>query len=186
MTGSVLFWLSVAVALFWALGAYNRLVRLRAQVNAAFGVVDARMTQALALMGEAGALSQAPLPVAPAVSNEAVPPNHRAGLQGAAIQFEVALRVARRQPLDGAAVAALQTAFATTQPAWGRWAAAASTDTPQATLASVQRAWEDNVATVRDTVTGFNAAVLAYNGAITQFPASVLAYFFGFSAAVCL
>ncbi len=181
MTGSVLFWLSVAVALFWALGAYNRLVRLRAQVNTAFGVVDARMTQALALMGEASALSQAPLPDAPAV-----PTDHRAGLQGAAIQFEVALRVARKQPLDGAAVAALQTAFATAQPAWARWVAAASTDTPQATLASVQRAWEDNVATVRDTVTGFNGAVLAYNRAIAQFPASVLAYFFGFSAAVCL
>jgi LemA protein len=185
VTGSVLFWLSVAVALFWALGAYNRLVRLRAQVNTAFAVVDSRMTQALVLMGEAGALSQAPSPDVPAAPPGAVPTNQRSGLQGAAIQFEVALRVARKQPLDAAAVAALQTAFATTQPAWERWAAA-STETPEATLASVQRAWEDNAVTVRDTVTGFNDAVLAYNAAIAQFPASLLAYFFGFSAAACL
>jgi len=182
VTASVLFWLSVAVALFWALGAYNRLVRLRAQVITAFGVVDARMTQALVLMGEAGALSQASSPEA---SPRPVPTNHRAGLQGAAIQFEVALRVVRKQPLNGADVAALQTAFATTQPAWERWIAA-STDLSETTLASVQRAWEDNVVTVRDTITGFNGAVRAYNAAITQFPASVLAYFFGFSAAACL
>lgn len=185
MTGSVLFWLSVAVALFWALGAYNRLVRLRAQVNTAFGVVDARMTQALVLMGEAGASPQAASDDGTAASSDAGSNNNHAGLQGAAIQFEVALRIARKQPLDGAAVAALQTAFAATQPSWDRWVAG-STDTPAAALASIQRAWQDNVVTVRDTVTGFNAAVLAYNAAITQFPASVLAYFFGFSAAACL
>ena len=31
MTGNIVFWLAVAVLLFWSLGAYNRLVRLRAQ-----------------------------------------------------------------------------------------------------------------------------------------------------------
>lgn len=185
MTGSVLSWLAVAVALFWALGAYNRLVRLRGQVIANFGAVDVRMTQALILMGEAGALPQTTSDDGPDASPDAAPSGNRAGLQGAAIQFEVALRVARKQPLDGAAVAALQTAFVTTQPSWERWVGA-SIDTPAPALASIQRAWDDNVVTVRATVTDFNDAVLAYNAAITQFPASVLAYFFGFTAAACL
>ena len=107
MTGNIVFWLLVAVLLFWSLGAYNRLVRLRAQVIASFAAVDQRMVQALGLLGEAVA---APDSVS----------GGRSGLQAAMVQFEVALRVARKHPLDANAVAALQTAYATVHVVWDR------------------------------------------------------------------
>ena len=107
MTGNIVFWLAVAVLLFWSLGAYNRLVRLRAQVISRFAGVDQRMVQALGLLGEA-------------VTARDAASDTRAGLQAAMVQFEVALRVARKQPLDANAVAALQTAHATVHTVWTR------------------------------------------------------------------
>ena len=76
MTGSVVFWLSVAVLLFWSLGAYNRLVRLRAQVLAAFAQVDQRMVQGLALLGQAAGMLDAS-----ALVNDKVWPD-KSGLAG--------------------------------------------------------------------------------------------------------
>lgn len=66
MTSSVAFWLVLAVLLFWSLGAYNRLVRLRARVLGRFAQVDQHMVQALALLGDA-----ARVPVGPTVANPA-------------------------------------------------------------------------------------------------------------------
>ena len=172
MTGNIVFWLLVAVLLFWSLGAYNRLVRLRAQVIASFAAVDQRMVQALGLLGEAVA---APDSVS----------GGRSGLQAAMVQFEVALRVARKHPLDANAVAALQTAYATVHVVWDR-AQGESAGIDATAAAVMQRAWEDNTQVVREAEAAYNAAVHAYNGAIGQFPASILAYFFSFAPAAPL
>ena len=40
MLSSRWFWISLALLVFWALGAYNRLVRLRAQVKQQFGPLE--------------------------------------------------------------------------------------------------------------------------------------------------
>lgn len=188
MSAGLFFWLAVAVLLFWALGAYNRLVRLRAQVIALFAGVDQRMTQALDLLGEAvagpGEVDAAGEDAPGAATGDDTPPA-RSGLQAAAVQFEVALRVARKQPLDPGAMAALQTAYATVHVVWER----RRNQTPDADAtarAVMQRAWEDNTQVVREAEAGYNAAVQDYNGAIAQFPASVLAYLFGFGPAASL
>lgn len=176
MSASVVFWLSVAVLLFWSLGAYNRLVRLRARVIARFAGVDQRMVQALALLGEAAA--------APETAADA-----RAGLQAATVQFEVALQLARRQPLDAGVVAALQSAHATVHAVWERWygqSADARTGDGATALAVMQRAWEDSAQLVREAEATYDAAVQDYNGAIAQFPASILAHVFGFKQAAPL
>ncbi len=165
MTSNIVFWLAVAVLLFWSLGAYNRLVRLRAQVISQFAAADQRMVQALGLLGEAVDASDG-----------------RAGLQAAMVQFEVALRVARKQPLDANAVAALQAAYATVHAVWARTPGESAGQSPTE-AAVMQRAWEDNTQVVREAEADYNAAVHAYNGAISQFPASILAYFFGFGPA---
>ncbi len=49
-----------------------------------------------------------------------------------------------------------------------------------------QRAWEDNQQARHDALESFNQSVAIYNHAIAQFPAVVLAYFFGFRAAESL
>lgn len=185
MTGSVVFWLGMAVLLFWSLGAYNRLVRLRAQVRGMFAQVDQPMVQTLALLGEAAGVPDATSAVDDtALPDTSVVPVHY-GLQAAAIQLEVALRVVRKHALDASAVAALQTAYATTHDVWDRRQGTLP-DAVSADEVVMQRAWEDNTHVVRVAVGGFNAAVQAYNAAIAQFPASILAYLFSFSQAAQL
>lgn len=178
MTQPLLFWLLLAVLVFWALGAHNRLVRLRAQVIAAFAAVDNRMGQASTLVSERAALPigepLADEPAAAPVSNG----DALAGLRGASIQYEVALRVARRSPLDAPSIAALRTARGTLLSSWDRL----QRPSDEAWAAN-QRAWEDSQQATNDVVLAFNQAVSAYNHAIAQFPAVVLAYFFGFRAA---
>ena len=182
MSGTPVFWLAAAVAvlLFWSLGAYNRLVGLRAQGISRFAAVDQRMAQALGLLAEAAAGDDAgATPVADRAGRHAGSPAARAGLQAAAVQFEVALRVARRQPLDAGVMAALQAAHSTVHAVWERCSASASA--PDTT--TMQRGWQDSSRDVHEAQAGYNAAVQDYNAAIAQFPASVLAYFFGFGPA---
>ena len=180
MTNTVLYWLLPAVLLFWALGAYNRLVRLRAQVIAAFVAVDNRLSQSLVLVTERVALGDGPgasdADAALETATQGLSPD---GLRGAAIQLEVALRVVRRYPLDAPSVAALRTARATMQTSWERM----QTGQESPELAPNQRAWEDHQQAAGEAVNVFNQCVNDYNHAIAQFPASVLAYFFGFRAA---
>jgi LemA protein len=183
MTHSVLFWILLAVLIFWALGAYNRLVRLRAAVIGAFAGVETRLNHALALVAERASLQAAsraePAEGSADSAQRPTEPELLEGLQGAATQLEVALRVARRSPLNALSMAALRTASATLQTAWERLQA----DAAPPELAPNQRAWEDHWQAMREAIATFNTAVHGYNRAIAQFPAGVLAYFFGFRAA---
>lgn len=181
MTQTVLYWLLPAVLVFWALGAYNRLVRLRAQVIAAFAAVDNRLSQSLSLVAERVTLG-AGSGIADTTHS---PPTATDGtkldsLHGASIQLEVALRVVRRYPLDAPSVAALRTARATLQTLWEQMQAAAPTSPD---LAPNQRAWEDHLQVAGEAVLAFNRSVNDYNQAIQQFPAVLLAYLFGFRPA---
>jgi LemA protein len=174
-------WWVLALLLFWAVGAYNRLVRLRGAALAAFQPVDARLSQFIALLQEQSPLAFEPQRTQPL----AVTSTLWAGLQGASTQFDVALRVVRRQPLDPEAVEALRTAQETLQVWWDRLVQECR-DQPDQAPASWQMAWMDNRRQTAEAADTFNQAVLAHNAAIRQFPALVLARLFSFRSAACL
>lgn len=44
---SVAFWIGIAIVFFWAVGAYNRLVRLRASVIKGFAALDEQLLRQL-------------------------------------------------------------------------------------------------------------------------------------------
>ena len=187
MNASVLFWIALAVLLFWSLGAYNRLVRLRALVISSFGPIDQRLSQALELLNPNAA---AP---APGVANGQAPepdqgraPPDRSGLHAAAAQLTLSLRIARKQPLDASAMAAFRTAYATMHAVWERHHADADRVASDLARLPDRLAWEDDTKLAREAMDAYNQSVLAYNGAIAQFPAVLLAYLFGFGAAECL
>jgi LemA protein len=181
---STTLWVALALALFWVVGAYNRLVRLRGQVLLAFQPLDARMAQFIVLLQEQSPLVFDPLRTQPVLVGSGL----WAGLQAACIQFDVALRVVRKQVLDAESVAVLQSAYATLQVWWDRLVTESHEchEHPETLPASWQMAWMDNRRLVGDTVEVFNQAVQAHNAAIGQFPALVLARAFGFRAAGCL
>ena len=176
----------VALALFWAVGAYNRLVRLRAAIGTAFAPLDARFNERLAWMGEAlkpgGGSTSADTTDGADAAPTPEPPSW-ARLGAASEQWALALAPVRARPADADAVGRLVLAHAALDAAWASipvqdWAAHVAIDaTP------VLAQWERLRQQEQPLVAAFNAAVQRYNAAIGQFPAALMARLCGFRAA---
>lgn len=188
MTSSLLTWIGVAVLLFWTVGAYNRLVRLRAEVNVAFAQVDSQLQLQIHVVDELlqDEVAQPPAStqgqereVVPALEEEPSP--SWTGLQGAAAQLAACLAVARARPLHAEGIAALDAAVQVLAMAWERAEREDAHDLagprlPEALAASRVQL----LAQAQAAVDRFNEAVARYNAAIAQFPAVLLAWVFGF------
>lgn len=170
MLSSSLFWILLAVMVFWAVGAYNRLVRLRSAVIQAFGGLDVYLVRMMALPGECAAAAdmraQAEAPV-------------WQSLQAAAAQFGASLAVARAQPLQADAAAALSTALQVLCAAWDALAQSGTGAGAQSAATWAQQ-WDHLQMQRTQAQELFNRAVLQYNDSLAQFPARLLAGVFGF------
>ncbi|GKS87265.1 LemA family protein [Acidovorax sp. SUPP1855] len=170
-------WIFLALLLFWAVGAYNRIVRLRSAAIQAFGGLDAHLMRMMAMLGEYEA-AQGPAPAAHA--------DARAALWAATTQFGASLAVARARPLDAGAAAALLTGREVLEAAWlamVRVAEVPHAPGEGAALPLWAQRWQELVAQNALATRQFNDAALQYNQAIGQFPARLLAWLFGFKAA---
>lgn len=195
---SPLFWIVFAIFLFWALGAYNRLMRLRSAVVQSFGSFDAHMVRLVALLGEFGAAQSVQRGRLFGDSGG----QEMATLQGATTQLSASLAVARAHPLQAEAVAALTAARDVLQATWlgaarklqddvqddGTQAAPedatlAAQEPALAVLSIWQVRWDEHAIQNEQAIRVFNDAVVQYNAAIAQFPASLLAWVFGFKVA---
>lgn len=179
MLPSLVFWIAVPVLLFWSVGAYNRLVRLRSDAKTAFAAMDAELARQVELV-------QACLPVddgqpASTFGNEG---SFWGGLEGAATQFAASLAVARQRPLDPEGIAALSAAQDVLAMAWERVERDDAHDLAGSRLPDTVTARRANLAgQVRAAGALFNQAVSRYNHGIAQFPAVLLAWLFGFKPA---
>ncbi|MBY0453676.1 MAG: LemA family protein [Burkholderiaceae bacterium] len=174
MWSSSVFWVILAVMLFWAVGAYNRVVRLRSVALQAFGGLDAHWVRMLAMLGECDAAqASAGVPMTQA----------RQSLQTAANEFGAALAVARARPLQADVAATLVAARMALDSAWTTMAAEAGLPDVQGAAVGWGLRWEQHRLQSTLAAEQFNAAVVQYNEAITQFPAQVLARLFGFKTA---
>ena len=172
-------WLVAAVALFWAVGGYNRLVRLRSEAKQAFAALEADLSRLVKLV------------------HECIPPEDEqaqsqftggsafwGGLQGAAAQLAATLNSAKARPLDPDRIAALGAAQEILGMAWDRAERDDAHDLAGPRLpenASSERQQLERMALVA--TENFNRAVVQYNEAIAQFPATLLAWLFGFQPA---
>lgn len=183
---SMVGWIVIAVLLFWFVGAYNRLVRLRATVLQAYATLDAALRKQLDFVQ---ASITAALPEKDASSHSsAVAP-----LQAATTQLATLLGATRLHPLDPGAMAALATALQVLITAWQRQHPDAVTvfeadgtlsrpapllpagaGAASATLEPM--AWPEPSAAAEIARSQFNLAVGQYNAAIVQFPALLVAW----------
>ena len=166
--------------LFWGVGAYNRLVRLRSEALRAFtalGLQLQRCTDHVATtIGGA---------VADGTPDAGRVPGW-GGMRGAADQFSASLAVARAKPLDAEAMAALGAASAVLRMAWQR-TAEEDAGRPVATFTeALQTQWTEINRQAEHAAQEFGQAVNSYNAAVTQFPAALLAWLFGFRKAQTL
>lgn len=165
---SPLFWIVVAIVLFWALGAYNRLMRLRSAVIQSFGGVDVHLLRLVALLGD--------------IQGASGGGSAHAALQAAAPQLSASLALARARPLDVQALAALGVAKAAADAAWSACAQGQEPGHNEA-LAPFRGRWDELAVALQHSVAVLNAAVEPYNHAVRQFPAVMLARVFGFRPA---
>lgn len=160
----------VAVLLFWAVGAYNRLVSLRGELLRCFVPVDEQFRARHALLLRwADAPGRAPSD-ADGDANAALD-----ALRTACTQAEAACGHARSRPADADALTSLRLAeeiLAQSRarlPATGDEALASALNDGDTTLAFARRQ--------------FNDAADNYNRAVSQFPTWLIAGLFGFRKA---
>lgn len=181
MSLSVWFWLTAAVLLFWAVGAYNRLVRLRAGIKQSFASVEAHIRQRDVLLAHwLGACNEALGTGADASEVHAI-----SAARGACVQVIAAADTARATPSGAQAIASLRLAEEVLIGARGRLS------TELAAHAKADLAWDSVMQTELAAIDGtlgfargqFNEIVQVYNDAAIQFPTWVIAGLFGFRAA---
>jgi LemA protein len=178
-TSSFLPWLIAAFAVFWAVGAYNRLVRLRSDANAAFAALEAELTRQVHLVQEC-----IPPEDEQAPSQFAGGSAFWGGLQGAAAQLSASLASAKARPLDPERIAALGSAQEILSMAWDRAERDDAHDLAGPRLPENFSSERTQLVRMTQAATEhFNQAVARYNEAIAQFPAALLAWLFGFQPA---
>jgi LemA protein len=165
------------VLMFWTLGAYNRLVRLRQTLAVAFAKVDDQLKQRHELQAELITVATAELADTP----EAV-----AAVDAARRQARIAADHAAHRSVNAGRIASLALAEQVLRTALSRLltlvkARPALKGDPR--LREVMKqlsSTQQRLSTARET---FNAAVLDYNHSVRQFPTRLLAAMFGFGAA---
>ena len=161
----------LALAVFWAVGAYQRLVRLRSAAVQTFAGLDAHLLRTLALLGEydaAQATAGAPDLVA------------RQTLRATATECSTWLAAARYHPLHPDAALKLGAALQALDVAWRVLVQQIPLlATPQGATPWALR-WEQQQTDNAQARKQFGMSVTQYNAAIGQFPAQLLAWLWGF------
>ena len=170
----------LALLVFWAVGAYNRLVRLKNTIANAFGQIDVQLKRRYDLIPNLVDAARKYLQ------------HERATLEAVTLarnQAKSASDAARSKPADAAAVTALTTAELALEGSLGRFFALAEAypdlkaDETIRELSEELTSTENKVAFSRQ---AYNDAVLDYNNAQGQFPAMLIASAFSFAPSAML
>jgi LemA protein len=176
MNSTLVFWIAAAVTVFWSVGAYNRLVRLRADANAAFAALESELARQVQLVHACAPPEEEQL-----ASQFSGGSAFWGGLQGAASQLSASLAAARSKPLDPERIAALGAAQEVLAMAWERAERDDAHDLAGPRLPEDLSGEREQMVRMAQAATErFNHAVGGYNEAIAQFPAVLLAWLFGF------
>ncbi len=160
-----------AILVFWIVGAYNRMVRLRNDLVGRFAAVDERYRERHVLL-------QSQIDLLASVLASAAP--RLDALRAACRQADAARQHARARPAAASAVTSLRVADGIVADARSRLPvqSVAGADLPE--LNQRLAASDTALAFARSE---FNAAVTAYNQALHQFPTVLVAQLFAFRAA---
>jgi LemA protein len=184
MLHSSWFWIAFAILVFWSLGAYNRLVRLRAQIKQQFGPLQAVLMEYQEVVQQAVTAAAAAPQLWDNPSSSDLGHSHWTRLQVAAGLSTVALARMQSHALDQDSAQALHDAAAELQDAW---AALIHPDVYYINIPqNLKQRWLELDLLVQPELGRFNAAIGEYNEAIAQYPAALLAKLFQFQAATPL
>lgn len=179
LSSSFILWSLLAITVFWAVGAYNRLVRLRSDIKVAFTAFDAELVRGLDLLR-----GMLPPEETLAASQFDGGSAFWAGLQAAVAQCDASLAAARHRPLEAGRMAALGAARDVLATAWARVQADDNHDLAGSRVPETLRLRQQELGHAEHAAElRLGEAVTAYNAAIRQFPAVLLAQLFRFEPA---
>jgi LemA protein len=182
MTGSLLLWFFLACAVFWSVGLYNRLTRIRARGLDAFGSAEKYMRQITELV------------------DAHIVRSGFAGIQVQDVQEDplaaawIALHVqlgnlakqaseVRATPLAVQSLVNLQGAMTKVQQAWDALLQQPADLVGPPVPAELQQQWDIAYSKYQNARGGFNQILAKYNEAIEEFPARLISGILGFKAA---
>lgn len=166
----ILGWVLAAALLFWIVGAYNRLVRLRGELIRRFAPVEEQVRQRNALLLQL-------IDALAAVLSNAAP--RLDALRAACRQTDSACTHARQRPGAAGAITSLRLAEEILADARARLPVPTTAGTALPALGAELATVDTTLAFSRKQ---FNEAVEVYNHAVRQFPTRLLARMFGFRA----
>jgi LemA protein len=171
------------IALFWALGAYNRLVRLRGHVTQAKQALASQwqmQAQAIALRLEHYARGSESESQWAALDDDAL---QWRPLTLSARQFLACLAVLQAKPQELAAlddVSSVRAARDIFEANWQRLQSAQDDLAGRPVPPELHQLWAQHEPLALERLRDYNQSVQAYHQAIGQFPALLLAWLFGF------
>lgn len=172
MNASLLLWLLLAALVFWSVGLYNRLMRLRARGLEVLQVVEKHMRASVSLI-------KASLPDDAAAGGKGGP-SEWASL-GADIQaLDAVWKLPRPNPLAPASLQPLAAAWDAVQAGWVAAAGVPADLAGPSVPPELRLEWDADVFKVQRARDGLNQILQRYNEAIHQFPARIVAGAMGF------
>jgi LemA protein len=164
----------VLVLVFWAVGAYNRLVRLKNAIANAFGQIDVQLKRRYDLIPNLVEVARRYLAHESQTLEAVIAARHQA---------RSAEQVAATSPLSATALGQLAGAEAVLGGALGRLMAVVE-NYPELKADETLRELSEELASTENRVgfarQAYNDQVLAFNDAAAQFPTLVIARLFGF------
>jgi LemA protein len=174
MSGSLLVWTLLALAVFWCVGLYNRLMRMRARGFDAFGSVEKYLRQYRALVDAHLSQSGSSLHLGGGDNFADSPLREWEPLVKILHGLDLALKEARSAPLQIAALTRLADVFAEVQATW-KYLCDLPADLAGPLVPDALRwQWDATTAKVQTARGGFNQILSKYNEAIGQFPARLV------------
>lgn len=177
MDSSLVLWGCLALCVFWCVGVYNRLMRIRARGLSALGSVEKHMRIYTDLVREN--LAQG---VAAHAHRSTADPAYDdwASLLSALQVFEDALKNTQAGGLRNEALAHLGQSFDAVQSAWRRLNEVPPDLAGPLVPVTMRTQWDTVTQRVETARGGFNQILAQYNEAIAQFPARLVAGVMGF------
>lgn len=179
-TTSLLLLSALTVSVLWAIGAYNRLVRLRNDIANAFALIDVQLKRRHDLIPNLVEVARRFL------SHER---DTLERVTAARAQAMAATDLARSKPLEEGAIKSLTMAESSLASAMGRFQAVVESypdlkaDQHMRDLSEELTHTENKIAFARQY---FNDATLLYNNAAEAFPTRIVSGVFGFKSAAML
>lgn len=163
MSVSLLVWVILAVLVFWMVGVYKRLLRLRSAGVAALGEVEKQLRQYASVVK-----------VHLGASVESEISTDWAALLVALAGLEAALKDAQREPLVVAFLSRLSAVSESVQKAWTTLCETPLDLAGPVVPDGMRQQWDAVTAAVYSARSGCNQTLGHYNEAIAQFPARML------------